>query len=169
MTTIKDFLSYCYQRFTSFSDLLHRRDFLLVSSLNIFDSAHRSLLIAALGIERDRLHYAGDGSARTRLVRLQSASHRGKQSDQLADHYVEHRTILVRKIRDTQRQAIIDQLLYVVSVACGHGEPHPSQALAINLTQQVDLISSAPRFAGEESHKCGIAVDARHGAVAQPE
>ena len=120
------------------------------------------------GIQLDGCDHSRDRSARTRLIRLEPAVHRREQSDQLPQHHIQHRPIVVGKIRGTiQRQTVVDQRRHVVdSARCNH-RPHSPQTLAINLPQQIQFISAPPRLARQESHKQRLSVDARQRPVTQ--
>src|SRR5579872_2253104 len=124
----------------------------------------------ASGIKLDRLHDASNRPARTRLVRLQPTPHRSKKPDQLSQHHVEHRSIVIGKVsRTVQRQVVIRKRGYIAASPRGHHCPNPPQALAIDLAQQIQFVSAPPRFTRQESDKQRLPIDARHGPVTQPE
>jgi hypothetical protein len=49
-------------------------------------------------VQLDRLHHASNRSIGAGLIGLQPAAHGSKQSDQLPDHHIQHRTEVIRKI-----------------------------------------------------------------------
>src|SRR5215472_9830663 len=99
-----------------------------------------------LRIQLDRLHDARDRAVRTRLVRLQPATHGCEQPEQLSEHDVEDRTIIIRKIRTAQGKTVVREILHIAAIARGDNDSNASQTLAIDFAQQAELVSTTARF-----------------------